>query len=106
MPDVSGRARWASVAAAVAIVVILTVAFMAGGSDREPKTWIIQPGEMLRVSADEVLPEDRWRCTGKGGVNGTPEPGHGVFNSGGFGVETAADGTVTARCEPGPGGNV
>jgi hypothetical protein len=106
MADMGGRARWASFAAAVAIVAIVAIAFMVGGRDREPKTWTIQPGETLRLSADEVLPEDRWRCTGKGGVNGTPEPGRGVANSGGFQVETAADGTVTASCEPGPGGNV
>jgi hypothetical protein len=103
MADVGGRVRWAFVAAALAIV---AVAFMVGGNDREPKTWIIQPGETLRLSADEVIPDDRWRCPGKGGVNGTPEPGRGVANSGGFQVETAADGTVTARCEPGPAGNV
>ena len=103
MADVSERARWVSVTVGAATLVIVAVAFMVGGSDREPKTWIIQPGETLRVSAGEVLPEDRWRCPGKGGVNGTPEPGHGVANSGGFQIETAPDGTVTATCEEGPG---
>jgi hypothetical protein len=106
MADVGGRARLAFVAAALAAVMIVAVAFIVGGNDREPKMWIIQPGETLRLSADEVHPDDRWRCPGKGGVNGTPEPGRGVANSGGFQVETAADGTVTARCEPGPAGNV
>jgi hypothetical protein len=75
-------------------------------ADRAPRTWVVQPGETLTLSADEVHPDDLYRCPGKGGVNGTPKPGHGVGGSGGFSVETAPDGTVSAYCEPGPPGNV
>jgi hypothetical protein len=90
----------------VTIVLSVAVAFMVGGNNREPKTWIIQPGETLRLSKDEVHPDDRWMCPGKGGVTGTPEPGHGVGGSGGFSVEASLDGMVVASCEPGPAGNV
>jgi hypothetical protein len=74
-----------------------------GGSDG--RTWVIQPGDTLTLTADEVGPDDLYRCEGKGGVNGTPDPGHGVGGSGGFSVETASDGTVTLSCEPGPPGD-
>jgi hypothetical protein len=66
------------------------------------QTWTIEPGDTVKLSADEVGPDDLYRCRGKGGVNGTPDPGHGVGGSGGFSVSTAADGTVTLTCEPGP----
>ena len=68
----------------------------------EPKTWIVQPGETLTLTADETGPNDVYRCPGKGGVIGTPDRGRGVGGSGGLSVETALDGTVTAYCEPGP----
>ena len=74
--------------------------------ERDPKTWIVQRGETLRVPADQVLPEDRWECPGKGGSTGTPPPGHGVGSSGGFSMEVDMEGNVTAYCEPGPPGNV
>lgn len=74
--------------------------------ERSPKTWIVQRGETLRVPADEVLPEDRWECPGKGGSTGTPPPGHGVSGSLGFSMSVDMEGNVTAYCEPGPPGNV
>ena len=43
--------------------------------------------------------------SGRGGVVGTPDRGHGVGGSDRFSIETAPDGTVTAHCEPGPPGN-
>lgn len=65
------------------------------------RTWIIQPGDTGRLSSDEVRPDDWYRCEGKGGFIGTPEPDH-VGGSDGLWVETAFDGTVTLYCEPGP----
>jgi hypothetical protein len=100
------RLLWAAVSAGLAIIVLGAIGLMIAGNDRAPKTWIIHPGETLRLSEDEVLPEDDWECPGKGGVVGTPEPGHGVAGSGGFSVHVGLDGTVVARCEPGPPGNV
>jgi hypothetical protein len=87
----------------VVIVVLLIVKEPAGR--RSGQTWVVQPGETLTLSADDVRPDDLYRCPGKGGVNGTPPPGAGVAGSGGLSVETALDGTVTAHCEPGPPGN-
>lgn len=107
------RARW--IVLAVVLVLLLGVVAlylfntnltMFTGEDRGPKTWIVRPGETLTLSSDEVHPDDLYRCPGKGGVNGTPDPGHGVGGSGGFSVATEEDGTVTAYCEPGPPGNV
>jgi hypothetical protein len=66
------------------------------------RTWIIQPGDTGRLSSDEVRPHDRYRCAGKDGFIGTPEPDHAIGGSGGLTVETASDGTVTLYCEPGP----
>ena len=65
------------------------------------RTWIIQPGDTVRLSSNEVGPDDWYRCEGKGGLIGTPEPDH-VGESVGLVVETASDGTVTLYCEPGP----
>jgi len=118
----SARARW--IASAVALLIVLGVVGlylfnsnltmvpnMQGdeihpSQTPEPRTWIVQPGETLTLTADEVGPDDVHRCPGKGGVIGTPDRGHGVGGSGGFSVEAALDGTVTAYCEPGPPGNV
>jgi len=66
------------------------------------RTWIIQPGDTGRLSSGAVRPNDWYRCEGKDGFIGTPEPEHGIGGSGGFTVETASDGTVTLYCEPGP----
>ena len=67
--------------------------------------WVIQPGQTRTWLAEHVGPLDQYRCPGKGGVNGTPDPGTSVSNSAGLTIETAEDGTVTATCEPGPPGN-
>lgn len=89
----------------VAIIVSIVVVMIVGG-ERGPRTWIVPRGETLTLSPFDVHPDDLYRCPGKGGVDGTPKPGHGVSSGGEFSVSTAADGTVTARCEPGPPGNV
>jgi hypothetical protein len=110
MHDVSDRVRWAApggvavVAVIVVIVVLLIVKEPAGR--RSGQTWVVQPGETLMLSPDDVRPDDLHRCQGKGGVNGTPPPGTGVSGSGGLSVMTALDGSVTTLCEPGPPGSV
>lgn len=101
----SARARWALGVASVTVLGIVAVSLFNTNLNRGPKTWVVQPGETLTLSADEVHPDDLYRCPGKGGVNGTPDPGHGVGGSGGFSVATEDDGTVTAYCEPGPPGD-
>jgi hypothetical protein len=105
----STRARMFALGVVVLIVLGLAALYLFNTNlttsreeERGPKTWVVQPGETLTLSADEVRPDDLYRCPGKGGVNGTPDPGHGVGGSGGFSVATDDDGTVTASCEPGP----
>jgi hypothetical protein len=102
-------ARWAVLAGVAVVVVIVVIGVLVIAKEpagrRSAQTWIVQPGETLTLWADDVRPDDRYRCPGKGGVNGTPPPGAGVGGSGGLSVETALDGTVTVRCEPGPPGN-
>jgi hypothetical protein len=101
------------VAMAIVVVLGLVALFLFNGNitmgtslDRDPKTWIVQPGETLRVRAGQVLPDDRWECPGRGGSEGTPPSGHGVGSSGGFSMEVDIEGNVTATCEPGPPGSV
>jgi hypothetical protein len=64
-----------------------------------PRTWIIEPDETLTLSADEVHPNDRYRCTGHPAINFTPHEGTGYREEGGLSVSTAEDGTVTVSCE-------
>jgi hypothetical protein len=107
------RARWFLIAVAILVVLGLVALYVFNANltmgtifERDPKTWIVQRGETLRVPADQVLPKDRWECPGKGGSTGTPPPGHGVGSSGGFSMGVDMEGNVTAYCEPGPPGNV
>ena len=67
---------------------------MSSEDERGPKTWVVQPGETLTLSADEVQPNDSYSCPGKGAVGYTPEPGEGVANSLGIQVATDLEGTV------------
>lgn len=76
-----------------------------GSSTRPPRTWTVQDGETRTFSPDEVEPDDTFRCSDGGGVDGVPPPGSGVGGGGEISVGTEADGTVTVRCEPGPPGN-
>lgn len=102
----STRARWIVIDVVLVIVLGVVALYLFNTNlQRGPKTWVVQPGETLTLSANEVHPDDLYRCPGKGGVNGTPDPGHGVGGSGGFSLETASDGTVTLYCEPGPPGD-
>jgi hypothetical protein len=106
------RARWIALGVVLVLVLGLPALYLfntnlstSTDEERGPKTWVVQPGETLTLSADEVHRDDLYRCPGKGGVNGTPAPGRGVGGSGGFSVATDDDGTVTASCEPGPAGD-
>jgi hypothetical protein len=102
----AGWIRWTLISLAFAVLLTAAVVIFSGGPTRAPKTWVVQPGQRIVLSADEVLPDDRYECPRKGGVIGTPPRGHGVGGSGGISVETRPDGTVIASCEPGPPGNV
>ena len=76
---------------------LTSVSLEEGGSHR---TWTIQPGDSVKLDADEVRPDDRYRCELDGssyGVNVTPAPGSDSA-AGPFTVSTAEDGTVTLRC--------
>jgi hypothetical protein len=75
------------------------------------RTWVIEPGDTVKLAADEVRRDDRYRCEGIAAtVRGTPLPGRMVATSPGgapegvglgvITVETAADGDVTVDCEP------
>jgi hypothetical protein len=109
---VSTRARW--IVGVVLVLVLGVVALylfnssltMSSEDERGPKTWVVQPGETLTLSADEVQPNDSYSCPGKGAVGYTPEPGEGVANSLGIQVTTDIEGMVEVACEPGPPGNV
>jgi hypothetical protein len=71
--------------------------------DRPAKTWIIKPGETRRLSADQVLPDDRYECPGRPGiVIGTPEPGLFASAQGGIRVITEQEGAVRMSCEASP----
>ena len=106
IPDVSARARWTIVA--VGVVATFLVANRPTGV-RMPHgagAWVVQPGETLTLSPEEVhpgaYPADEYICPGKGRVVGTPEPGQ-TFVNGRLVVETLAGGSVTAGCSDTPG---
>lgn len=62
----------------------------------------------MKLSADEVGPDDRYRCEVGGGVytvNGTPPVGRATW-SGVLAVARVDRGTVILSCDPSPTGNV
>jgi hypothetical protein len=73
--SVSTRTRWIATVSGLAIMIVV-ITVIVERSDRGPKTWIIRPGEELTLSADEVHPDDVYRCRGKGkGASmGRPSP--------------------------------
>ena len=114
----SVRARWIVVGVVLLLVLglvglyvfntNLTGVTLTEGGDR--RTWIVQSGETVKLSADEVEAEDRYACEVDGGVytvEGTPSVGS-VSWSGDFTVSTTSDGggTVILTCLPDPPGNV
>ena len=76
---------------------LTSVSLEEGGSHR---TWTIQPGDSVKLGADEVRPDDRYRCELDGssyGVSQTPAPGS-TGAAGPLTVVTAKDGDVTLWC--------
>ena len=104
------RMRW--IALGVALVLVLGLAALYWFNKRipvtvidsdGPRTWIIGPGETVTLSADEVRPNDRYRCAGEdSGIEFTPERGTEYYSeAGGLSVRNA-NGTVTAYCQTRP----
>ena len=94
MRYVTRRTRWVLIAVGLAVAIAAAVLLWPDtpemfpmGTDRGSKTWVIQPGEVLSLSADEVHPDNVYRCAGDEGVN----------------VEGATDGTATVFAEGRPG---
>jgi hypothetical protein len=75
------------------------------GPARPPRTWIIQDGHTGTFDARDLVPTDRFRCSGGGGIDGVPPPGQGVGGSDGVTASTSTDGTFTIRCPKGSRGN-
>lgn len=98
----STHVRWIVIGVVLLLVLGLAALYVFNITlfEREPKTWIVQPGEMVSLSADEVGPDDRYRCEGMAAIDGTPPRGTGFGNTSGIEVTTADDGTVTVICEP------
>ncbi len=108
----SARARW--IALGVALVVVLgfvslyvlntnlTSVNLEESDGR--RTWIIQRGDSVKLDADEVRPDDGYRCEfdgGNYGIKGTPRTEERIEEravAGPFTVSTATDGTVTLTC--------
>jgi hypothetical protein len=102
------RVRWIVLGVAVLIVLSLVALFVFNSnltsvgleeSDGQ-RTWTIQLGDSATLDADEVRPDDRYRCELDGssyGVSETPAPGS-TGAAGPLTVSTAEDGTVTLRC--------
>jgi hypothetical protein len=106
----SARVRWIVVGAALLVVLGLVALYWFNNripvtviDSDGPRTWIIGPGETVTLSADEVGPNDRYRCAGEeSGIEFTPVRGTESYSeAGGLSVRNA-NGTVTAYCQPGP----
>src|SRR5687767_8781315 len=106
----STRVRWIVLGVALGLVLAavalylfnasLTKVTVDGGGGR--RTWIIQGGDTVKLSADQVGPDDRFRCEVDGGaygIKGAPPLGE-VSWSGGFSVATIDRGTVILTCDP------
>ena len=105
-----GVRRW--IARAALVIVGLTLLVVGGiaavsrfdrdvppaSQGRAEKTWILQPGQTLRVPAEDALEEDIWECRGKGGRSFTQPPGSAIIN-GGLTLEVDSGGNVTAHCK-------
>lgn len=103
----SVRGRWVFLGAGLVLVLGLVTWYAVYGvtagpevGERQPKTLIVQPGETLTLSPDDVHPDDSYRCPGLTRLNSTPLAGSGFSDIHGFYVFTAEDGTVTASCQP------
>jgi len=103
MADMRSRAQWAGLAVVIGVIVVGLIVLnwpAASVTDRPAKTWVIKPGDTRRLSADQVLPEDRYECPGRPGtVIGTPKPGLFASAQGGIRVSTDDEGVVQISCE-------
>ena len=66
------------------------------------RVWIVQGGDTFKLSADEVDPDDGYRCEVDGGyytVEGTPPSGEATW-SGDFSVASIDRGSVILSCDP------
>ena len=108
--QMSTRARWIVLGVALVLVLGLVALYwfnsnltgvtVEGSSGR--RTWTIQCGDTVKLSADEVAPGDGYRCEVDGGaygVEGTPPLGEASW-SGAFSVATIDRGTVILSCDP------
>lgn len=105
-----GVRRW--IARAALVIVAITLLVVGGiaalswfdrdvppaSQGRAEKTWILQPGQTLRIPAANALVEDIWECRGKGGRSFTQPPGSAITN-GGLTLEVDSGGNVTAHCK-------
>ena len=108
----SARARWIVLGAAMVFALVGLWWFAANSPqstrlERAPKTWLVQPGDTLRVPADEVLLDDVFDCVGEGYSDGYRYE-DALSAPGGFTGSTMvvdAEGNVTVHCIPGSGFN-
>lgn len=101
-------ARWIAVLVAILVVLGIVALYLFNTNltgvsqlgDEGARTWIIEPGETVTLSVDEVGPNDRYRCAGEeSGVEFTPVSGTESYSeAGGLSVRNAG-GTVTALCQ-------
>lgn len=95
------RVRFAAAILTV-LVVLVVVGIAISGGPRGPKTWTIQLHGMLTLPANEVHPDDVYRCEGVGTVNGTPDLGTAKLGAhGSLYVAYNVGGTVSVSCEHG-----
>jgi hypothetical protein len=86
-------ARWVAIAVGVALATLAAL-FLFNGmltteAERSPRTWVVQPGDTLTLTADEIHADDRYRCTD---------------DDEGVDIEFAADGSATVTCGGPPAG--
>ncbi len=108
--QMSTRARWIVLGVALVLVLGLAALYwfnsnLTGVESSEVngrRTWTIQSGDTATLSADEVDPDDRYRCELDGGayvVEGTPPLGEASW-SGASRWRRSSDGTVILSCDP------
>ena len=76
---------------AALILVLLTVT-----RQRDPVTFMIEPGTERIFPAEELIPGDRFSC--HGGILARQGPGYGADASDGTFIGTDKEGDVTVRC--------
>lgn len=109
----SARVRWVVLGVVLLLVLGLAALYwfnanLAGVTLEESdgqRTWNVQSGGAVKLSADDVRPSDRYTCDEIGARSvDAPSPGRQIARQGVKGVisvETAEDGDVTITCERG-----